>query len=76
MRTDLIEARRAAGMTQQQLAEAIGKDQGSISRYESGATEPDKDVAMALARALGIDVLAILYPEQPLAVQKPKKSAA
>lgn len=64
MRTDLIEARRAAGLTQQQVAEAIGKDQGTVSRYETGATPVDRDVAKHLASLLGLEVLTVIFPEE------------
>lgn len=63
MRTDLIEARRAAGLTQQQVAEAIGKDQGTVSRYENGAPV-DRDVAKKLASLLGLEVLTVIFPEE------------
>jgi len=66
MRTDLRNARISAGLTQQQVAVAIGKDQGTYSRYESGAMAPDKDVALLLAAALGMQVLDVLYPEAPV----------
>lgn len=48
----LKEARRAAGMTQAQLAERIGCLQKDISRYESGR-EPGALTLKKIAIALG-----------------------
>lgn len=45
-------ARIAAGMTQQQLAEAAGLTQKDISRYESGKHEPGALTLKKLAQAL------------------------
>lgn len=61
MRTDLIEARRAKGLTQKQLGEEIGRDQGTVSRYESGDASPERDTALKLAKALGISVVSVIY---------------
>ena len=46
--------RRAADITQEQLAAATGIDAGSITRYETGAVTPGLDKAYALAEALGV----------------------
>ena len=53
-RLKLVEARTAAGMTQQQLAERIGTKQSSISRLESGDSEPSFDMLRRLAAALNV----------------------
>lgn len=47
-------ARRAAGMTQEELADKAGISQGAISRYEKGTRDPDPDALVALAAALGV----------------------
>lgn len=65
MRNDLRDARVKAGLTQAQLADLIDRDQGSISRYESGESAVTVDVAPKLASALGLDLLAVLYPDLP-----------
>ena len=46
-------ARIAAGMTQQQLAEAAGLTQKDVSRYESGKHEPGALTLKRMAQALG-----------------------
>jgi len=57
----LKRARLAAGLTQVELAEAIGSQQNRISRWESGGGI-DVSWLPKLARALGCDV-ADLVPD-------------
>ncbi|WP_200902290.1 MULTISPECIES: ImmA/IrrE family metallo-endopeptidase [Protofrankia] len=47
-------ARRAHGLTQEQVAKDAGITQAALSRYENGLREPEPDVMPALARALGV----------------------
>lgn len=47
-------ARRARGLTQEQLAEAVGIRQAALSRYEHGLRQPDEDTLARLADALGV----------------------
>lgn len=49
----LARLRRAAGMTQQQLAERLCVTRQAISRWESGRTQPDLAGLQGLAGALG-----------------------
>lgn len=54
---DLIrEARRRAGLTQQQLAERLGTTQSALARIESGRTEPSFRRVVAIVRACGLDL--------------------
>lgn len=46
-------ARQAAGMTQAQLAEAIGCKQKDVSRWEAGLIEPGVLTVKKMAQALG-----------------------
>ena len=46
--------RRAAGLSQHQLAERVGTSQPVISMYEAGDREPGLRVICALAEALGV----------------------
>jgi DNA-binding XRE family transcriptional regulator len=48
--------RRQRGLTQGQLARRAGVTAMTVSRLESGASEPFWPVALALARALGVTV--------------------
>lgn len=47
-------ARRSQGLTQEQLAKAVGVSQVAIHRYETGMREPDEDVLARVAEALGL----------------------
>lgn len=47
-------ARRARGYTQEDLARLSGVTQAALSRYESDLREPDGEVLVALANALGV----------------------
>ncbi len=51
----LIEARKAAGVTQTELARRVGKDQSFISLIERSQRRVDTLEFYALARALGVD---------------------
>ena len=52
-------ARRAAGLSQETLAEQLGVKQSSISQWERGHTRPSLEHLVPLAMALGtsLDVL-------------------
>lgn len=52
----LIRARKAAGLTQQKLADLIGVPQSSIARFESGRYDPSLRNALKIARVLGDSV--------------------
>lgn len=67
MRNDLKRARIAAGLTQRELADKVGKDQAAISRYEKGKLAPDLGVAPKLAKLLGLPILSVLYPDKQAA---------
>lgn len=51
----LVEARKAAGLTQTELAERLGKDQTFISLVERSQRRVDVLEFYAFARALGVD---------------------
>jgi transcriptional regulator with XRE-family HTH domain len=50
--TRIRDLRIQHGMSQDELAEAIGISQNQISRYERGANDPTGDVLIALADVL------------------------
>ena len=50
---DIAAARKAAGLTQAQLAERMGVDQGHISRWESGKVTPNAESMAKLKDVLG-----------------------
>lgn len=53
-------ARIAAGMTQQQLADALGVAQQSVTRWETGEREPRVSTLKRIAAVLGCDLSALL----------------
>lgn len=61
MHIHLKEARLRKRLTQAAVAAAIGRDQATVSKYESGASKVDPAVAPKLAEVLGIGVLEVLY---------------
>ena len=54
---EIAERRRAAGMTQRQLAEKTGIDQAAISRIESGRANPTLNTLDALVEGVGFSLL-------------------
>jgi DNA-binding XRE family transcriptional regulator len=52
----VIALREAHGLTQQQLADRCGVDQGDISRIERGATSPTTRTLQRIAEALDADI--------------------
>ena len=50
----LLALRKARGLTQVELAEALGASQRAISYYENHATYPAADIVIGLAKALGV----------------------
>jgi transcriptional regulator with XRE-family HTH domain len=61
----LKKARRAAGLTQTQLARKVGKSQGYVSLLESGRRSPSASLAKRLAKVLNLPPTA-----RPLTVSK------
>lgn len=51
----LKEARLRRGLTQEDLARAIGVTKGAIGNYETGVSSPKESVLIKLMSALGID---------------------
>lgn len=58
----LTTARRASGLTQEELAEKAGVTQAALSRYENGLREPDDQTLELLARALGVTPRFVKHP--------------
>jgi predicted nucleotidyltransferase len=54
IQTRLKRARRAAGLTQHEVAERTGIPQSSISAYESGARAPSEDACRRILTAAGV----------------------
>lgn len=56
----LIEARRAAGFTQQELARRLGKPQSFVAKVENRERRLDVVELVTISRALGVDPHAVL----------------
>lgn len=52
----IVEARRRAGLTQQQLADRIGRPQSTIARWERGVQVPSIDTTREIVRACGLEL--------------------
>lgn len=53
---EIKEARLAKGLTQEQLAKAVGVTQGAVAQWENGLTHPAFAVLRKLAEALGVTI--------------------
>ncbi len=60
--------RKAAGLTQEAVAEQCGLQVETISRVESGRTTPSLETLLALAEALGCGVADFVDPSRPAPV--------
>jgi transcriptional regulator with XRE-family HTH domain len=57
--------RRAAGKTQRDLGEDIGRSANTIAKYEQGVITPTVFVLGAIARACRVDVGDLYDPDDP-----------
>ena len=53
-------ARSRAGLTQEQVAEALDVTRQAVSKWETGAAEPSTSNLLALAKLYGIDLSELL----------------
>jgi transcriptional regulator with XRE-family HTH domain len=56
----MIDARKAAGMTQQALADALGKPQSFVAKYETGERRLDVIEFLKISEILNADPLTII----------------
>lgn len=54
--TKLKQLRKQSGLSQTELAAAIGVTQGAVSQWEMGASKPSLDNLVSIAKALGCKV--------------------
>jgi putative transcriptional regulator len=70
----LRDLRATSGLTQQQLADAAGVAKATVADLEQGRYEPSWPMALALARALGVEVTAFVPdPAAPPGEQTERK---
>ncbi len=67
----LLALRKAAGLSQAELAELTGLSPKSIGYWETSATPPRSDVLPLLADALGVRVEDLLADRRPAARRRP-----
>jgi transcriptional regulator with XRE-family HTH domain len=53
--------RRQQGLSQEKLAELIGRDRQSVSSWERGATPLTVDDLTAIAQVVGVDTWRLFY---------------
>lgn len=74
----ISECRKQKGLTQAQLAEALGVSDKSVSRWENGKTMPDLSIYEPLCEILDIQISELLYArkmtDQEKAVQGEKSA--
>ena len=58
--TALVEAREAAGLTQQQVADRLGRPQSFVSKVENGERRLDVVESIELCRLLGADASGLI----------------
>lgn len=70
----IIAARKARGMSQQDLANALETSQATIHRYETEDRDPKSGVVVKLAAALGVTVSYLLGATDDMGIEpdKPK----
>ena len=56
----MTSARKAAGLTQQQLATKLGKPQSFVAKYEAGERRIDVVEFIAICREISVDSVGIL----------------
>ncbi|MDO4291070.1 MAG: helix-turn-helix domain-containing protein [Eggerthellaceae bacterium] len=58
---NLADRRRAAGLSQEQLAEKLGVTRQAVSKWERSESSPDTDNLIALAQLYGVSLDDLLY---------------
>jgi len=73
--TPLLAARKASGLTQKQLADILGIDQGHLSRIERNQCQPKPDLAAIIVSKFKgtLDEMMVLYPERYVIAVRGKK---
>lgn len=64
MKNELRAMRQAHGLTQQQLAEALGVSRQTVISIEAGKYDPSLALAFAIARLFAVRIEDVFYPEK------------
>ena len=62
----LIDLRRKAGLSQEQMAQQLDVSRQAVSKWETGESLPDTNKLLAIGRLLGVTVDYLLDDEQEL----------
>lgn len=62
----LKNARKEAGLTQQELGDKIGVSKSTVTGYEKGYREPDVFKIKEMSKALGVDANYLLGTDSPI----------
>lgn len=71
----IAEYRRANGWSQENLAERLGVSRQSVSKWESGAAQPELDKVVALSRLFGVSTDNLLTEECLPTIREPVSGA-
>lgn len=63
MENDVRELRRAAGLSQQELADRLGVSRQTVNSIETGRYDPSLPLAIAIARHFGSTVEEVFHVE-------------
>lgn len=66
------DARKAAGLTQEELAERMGTSSVAVAQWETGRRNPKMGTVSKLAAALGVDVAELVPELKTLLKEKPE----
>lgn len=73
----VFQARKAKGLSQEDLAEAVGVSRQAVSKWETGEAMPDMDKLIALCQALELDMEYLALGKEPAPAaretKKPRK---
>ena len=70
----MVSARKAAGLTQQVLADRLKKPQSFVAKYEGGERRLDVVEFVAISRALGADPLKLMASIMTGGIGKPARA--
>lgn len=68
------ELRKAAGLTQEGLGEALGVSRQAVSKWESDGGIPELDALIALSRLFGVTIGQLLGVEDPIRAAEPAEA--
>lgn len=63
--------RRSLGLTLKQLGDIVGLSEGAISHYETGRRQPDPEMLLSIANALGVSADYLLGNDSQLQSVQP-----